>query len=75
MEMTTYTVYRNRDGGNFDERSGLTERAAIDHAAELARVTPRTIRRRMRDGVFSGGCMQVGGREIGDDGVWIEMEG
>lgn len=72
---TTYSVRRNRDGGWFDRRSGLDWKAAVSHAASLARVTERTIKRRLKDRSFSGGGIcEVSGREIGDDGVWIEED-
>ena len=73
--MTTYTVTLNHSGHEMRTSSGLTMPAAVERAAELARVTPRTIRSRIRRGSHSHGMMQVGGREVGpESGVWIMEE-
>ena len=64
--MTTWTVIYSKPGDMRPSKPFGNLDAAIEHAARLAHVTPRTIRKRLAT------CDQVGGREIGDDGVWIE---
>jgi len=68
----TYIVHRNRDGGRFREREFGDFDAALAYAAELCGVSLRTMRGRAKDRVFSGGTMELSGRETGRDGVWIE---
>jgi hypothetical protein len=69
---TSYIVHRNRDGGRFGEREFPTLDDAATYAAGLARVSKRTIKRRIAERPFSSGVCEVSGRETGRDGVWIE---
>lgn len=71
---TKYTVSRNDAGSQSKVSEHDDLRSAIRAAAELARVTRRTVQRRISDWTHPSGCYQVGGREIGDAGVWIEYE-
>lgn len=61
-----YTVTYSKPGSNQPSHPFDNLDDAIRHAAKLARVTPRTIRNRFAK------SNQVGGREIGAHGVWIE---
>ena len=68
-----YTVTKNTDGHDFSCSEHENLKGAVVRAAELARVTPRTIERRIQKWSHPSGCYQVGGREIGSAGVWIEF--
>lgn len=72
--MPRYAVHRNRDGLRLEQRDGLGWDAAIARAAVLARVAPRTIKRRIIGGPIIDGAYEVSGVETGSDGVWIEQE-